>query len=233
MRFPGPREVRTFCNRKNTALETGRPEVLLDVTAHSERPQIKVDLLESHFSICKMKNFPNIFLCSKILELPKVTRLVSDKSLYLELRSPGGMFFLLKQTTWKDNAGGNSKNIWKLMFIHFLWRLLVLGRLWMPTRRGAPNTSEPPVGLPFSHLSIYWVLTCLGVGLPKMGPPSPESVCSLTLSKGLVSTGKRCGSPFLFPFLVVVSFREPPSLSPTPIGRWRSREQLTSFSYNS
>lgn len=56
-----------------------RPEVL-DLTAHTKWPWIKVDLLESPFLICKMKNFPMI-LCSKILEVPKGTQLVSAHGL--------------------------------------------------------------------------------------------------------------------------------------------------------
>ena len=42
---------------------------------------MKVERLEFHFLICKMKNCPMIWLCSNILELPKGTQLVSSKSL--------------------------------------------------------------------------------------------------------------------------------------------------------
>lgn len=57
MRYLRPREgVRTFCNGKNTALEIMRPDVL-NLTAHTTWPGIKVNLLESHFLNCKWR-FP-------------------------------------------------------------------------------------------------------------------------------------------------------------------------------
>lgn len=94
-----------------------RPEVL-DLIPHTKWPWIKVDLLESPFLIYKMKNFP-MTLCSKILEVPKDTQLVSAHGLCRlwkrkgRLRTPWSHVWLLMLTETSLSVHLSRAGLWR------------------------------------------------------------------------------------------------------------------------
>lgn len=189
-----------------------RPEAL-HLTAYTKWPWIKVDLLESHFLICKMKKFPKIFLCSKILELPKVTWLVSDKSL------PGAhvswwnvLFTKVNCLTRQGRRRKQQKH--PEADICILWHLLMSRAGRENQERGRPKSprSHMCVGLSCSYLSICWEATCLGADFLKMGSQKiwvcllPPIEDGSPTPKRWIHLGRDVALLFLFPVLVLFCF---------------------------
>lgn len=107
-------------------------------------------------------------MCPKILGTPKVSQLVSNKSLTGVWVSWWSVLFTKANHLPRTAEGGNSIIVWKPMFPMILTTFVhSLGRLWEPRRRKTQNTSEPHTGLSCPYLS-----TCPG----SPGWPSEEGV---------------------------------------------------------